>query len=130
MDATVGALSPSARLSKGEGGFVMYILTPGGGQIPPGLELLALQPPIEGGRGLTGFTRRRGAKTEWIISNTAGSNSTNLSFSSLGSRFALSEGEEEKKEREARITGRWGRGGEMEREGGEERWLESCGIKG
>lgn len=75
-----------------------------------------MQPPIEARQGLTGFTRRRGAKTEWIISNTAGSNSTNLSFSSLGSRFALSEGEEEekKKEQEAGITGRWGRGGERE----------------
>lgn len=100
----------------------MYIPGPGGGQTPPGLGVLALQPPIEARQGLTGFTRRRRAKTEWIISNTAGSNSTNLSFSSLGSRFALSEGEEEKKkEQEAGITGRWGWGGEGEEGRREER---------
>lgn len=117
MDAAVGALSRSARLSEGEEGFVMYIPALGGAALPPGLELLALQPPIAR-RGLTGFTRRRGTKTEWIISNTAGSNSTNLSFSSLGSRFALSEGEEEekKKEQEAGIAGRWGWKGERGRE--------------
>lgn len=98
----------------------MYSPGPGG-QAAPGLGVLARQPPIEASQGLTGCTRRRRAKTEWIISNTAGSDSTNLSFSSLGSRFALSEREEKKKEQEAGIRGRWGRKEGREREGEGER---------
>lgn len=121
------ALGGCARLSQGEReGFVTYSPGPGG-QAAPGLGVLALQPPIEASQGLTGCTRWRRAKTEWIISNTAGSNSTNLSFSSLGSRFALSEREEKKKEQEAGIRGWWGRE-EREREGGRRRWLESCAF--
>lgn len=43
-------------------------------------------------------------KTEWIISNTAKSNSTNLSFPSPGSHFALAE-EEKRVGREGRTRG-------------------------
>lgn len=59
---------------------------------------------------MTGLLTAAQNKTEWIISNTAKSNSTNLSFSSLGSRFALSEG----KEREQELRGE----GRRRREGG------------
>lgn len=52
---------------------------------------------------MTGLLTAAQNKTEWIISNTAKSNSTNLSFSSLGSRFALSEGK--KREQELRERG-------------------------
>lgn len=52
---------------------------------------------------MTGLLTAAQNKTEWIISNTAKSNSTNLSFSSLGSRFTLSEGK--KREQELRERG-------------------------
>lgn len=58
-------------------------------------------------KGLTGLLTAAQNKTEWIISNTAKSNSTNLSFPSLGSHFALmEERKESKKGGEGREEGR------------------------
>lgn len=47
--------------------------------------------PVGAIGGLMGSSLQQ--EEEWIISNTAETNSTNLSFSSLGSRFTLSERE-------------------------------------
>ena len=91
--------------------FVMYILP--GGQMSPGLEVLLVF--YSSRAGLTGLSTVLQNKTEWIISNTAKSNSTNLSFPSHGSHFALMEERKESR-----------KGGEAKRRGGNrERQLET-----
>lgn len=76
----------------------MYIFAQGGRQ-PAAQKYQLCYSSIETLAGLTGFLTAVQNEKEWIISNTAETNSTNLSFSSHGSRFALSEegveGEEE-----------------------------------
>lgn len=61
-----------------------------GGQIARCSEVSALLVFCRSLGGLTGFLTAVQNEKEWIISNTAETNSTNLSFSSCGSRFALS----------------------------------------
>lgn len=88
----------------------VYFL-PRGARSPQAWWYWLCKSSIAATKGLTGLLTAAQNKTEWIISNTAKSNSTNLSFPSLGSHFALMEERKESK-----------KGGEER----EERQLETC----